>query len=109
MFDVLVINGDGNAIRPSCAAAQCYADLVDEHTQTVDLLEMQDELIADLREQRLTLAALAYTLSQQVIHAGQRPDCDAAALALCDAVLGESTDSDERERCGSSCHADEGE
>lgn len=87
-----------------------------EHRLTLDLMEMQDAKIAwlkrdmeDIRAERLTLAALAYALSQQVIHAGQRPDCDGAALALCDAVLQEQHDVEWSECCGAACGVDEGE
>lgn len=107
--NLTVIFGNDNAIRPPCDAARRHADLAAEHTQTVDLLEMQDELIAELRANLLTAATLACTLVQQVIHAGQRPDCEPEALALCDAVIQEQHDCEWSRQCGSACGVDEGE
>lgn len=109
MMDFTVIVGDGNRLPCHDLLRERYSALRRDHRQTLDLLEMQDAIVQDLRAERLTLAALAHRLSRQIEHAGHQPDCNAGALALCDAVMQEEHDTDERCRCGSACNVDEGE
>lgn len=102
-------HSDNREPTPHDRLRERYSELRRNHRQTLDLLELADAVVAELRAERLTLASLAHRLSRQVEQAGQQPDCDAGALALCDAVIQEQHDCEWSERCGSACGVDEGE
>lgn len=111
MLDCNIVIGDGNRVLPTAHARlrERYSTLRRDHRQTLDLLELQDTVVAELRANLLTVATLAVQFAGQIERAGQQAECEPEALALADSVVQEQHDCEWSAACGSACNADEGE